>query len=444
MIYTMRKILFLYVILFSTAAFAQKSEMLLTLEEALDYAVVHSPTLNVERIKLKEASIEVDEKRLHHVPDIFLSGDLRRNLIISATPVPARAFDPTAQEGELIYLKFNTKWNSSTGLNLNYDLFNPEKINSVAEQQHQLNIQEYDTQISEEELKERVAIAYAECVIAEEQMQMLKSDTAYYSEFLNNANQLFYKERISLSERNDAHSSYNESIMNFLEAEKIVKERRVQLLYLLGIDVTKDNIESLLLHENISALTEKMEENTSVTYTISSLEELRQQEVVDLAGMRIKSASLKYAPTISLQGYYGTNFYDNELSLFNNNLWRGNSYIGLSLRVPITQSLSTSKEVSRLRLHKQIEAENLRDIRNSVNKDRLNNLSLLQVRKESYRLSRENWQMSMQNSEAIQMQYEKGYIQQADLLNEKLKIQQFRQKYLQSAYDLFNSFVAIK
>jgi len=440
----MRKILFLYVILFSTAAFAQKSEMLLTLEEALDYAVVHSPTLNVERIKLKEASIEVDEKRLHHVPDIFLSGDLRRNLIISATPVPARAFDPTAQEGELIYLKFNTKWNSSTGLNLNYDLFNPEKINSVAEQQHQLNIQEYDTQISEEELKERVAIAYAECVIAEEQMQMLKSDTAYYSEFLNNANQLFYKERISLSERNDAHSSYNESIMNFLEAEKIVKERRVQLLYLLGIDVTKDNIESLLLHENISALTEKMEENTSVTYTISSLEELRQQEVVDLAGMRIKSASLKYAPTISLQGYYGTNFYDNELSLFNNNLWRGNSYIGISLRVPITQSLSTSKEVSRLRLHKQIEAENLRDIRNSVNKDRLNNLSLLQVRKESYRLSRENWQMSMQNSEAIQMQYEKGYIQQADLLNEKLKIQQFRQKYLQSAYDLFNSFVAIK
>ncbi len=440
----MRKILFLYVILFSTAAFAQKSEMLLTLEEALDYAVVHSPTLNVERIKLKEASIEVDEKRLHHVPDIFLSGDLRRNLIISATPVPAHAFDPTAQEGELIYLKFNTKWNSSTGLNLNYDLFNPEKINSVAEQQHQLNIQEYDTQISEEELKERVAIAYAECVIAEEQMQMLKSDTAYYSEFLNNANQLFYKERISLSERNDAHSSYNESIMNFLEAEKIVKERRVQLLYLLGIDVTKDNIESLLLHEDISALTEKMEENTSVAYTISSLEELRQQEVVDLAGMRIKSASLKYAPTISLQGYYGTNFYDNELSLFNNNLWRGNSYIGLSLRVPITQSLSTSKEVSRLRLHKQIEAENLRDIRNSVNKDRLNNLSLLQVRKESYRLSRENWQMSMQNSEAIQMQYEKGYIQQADLLNEKLKIQQFRQKYLQSAYDLFNSFVAIK
>lgn len=440
----MRKILFLYVILFSTAAFAQKSEMLLTLEEALDYAVVHSPTLNVERIKLKEASIEVDEKRLHHVPDIFLSGDLRRNLIISATPVPAHAFDPTAQEGELIYLKFNTKWNSSTGLNLNYDLFNPEKINSVAEQQHQLNIQEYDTQISEEELKERVAIAYAECVIAEEQMQMLKSDTAYYSEFLNNANQLFYKERISLSERNDAHSSYNESIMNFLEAEKIVKERRVQLLYLLGIDVTKDNIESLLLHEDISALTEKMEENTSVAYTISSLEELRQQEVVDLAGMRIKSASLKYAPTISLQGYYGTNFYDNELSLFNNNLWRGNSYIGISLRVPITQSLSTSKEVSRLRLHKQIEAENLRDIRNSVNKDRLNNLSLLQVRKESYRLSRENWQMSMQNSEAIQMQYEKGYIQQADLLNEKLKIQQFRQKYLQSAYDLFNSFVAIK
>lgn len=440
----MRKILFIYLILFSTAAFAQNSEKLLTLEEALNHAIEYSPTLSVEKIKLKEASIQVEERRLQQIPEIFVSGNLSRNLIISATPVPAHVFNPNAQEGELMYIKFNTKWNSSTGLNLNYDLFNPENINSIAEQQHQLKIQEYDTQISEEELKERVAIAYAECVIADEQKQMLKVDTTYYSELLKNANKLFDKEKISLSEKNEAHSSYNESIINYLEAEKIVKERKAQLLYLLGIDVTKENIELISLQEDIPTLLEKMDKNASAAFALSNLEELRQQEVVDLAIMRVKSASLKYAPTISLQGYYGTNFYNNELSLFNNNLWRGNSYIGISLRVPITQSLSTSKEVSRLRLNKQIEFENLRDIKNSTNKERLNELSLLQVRKENYRLSKENWEMSIQNSDAIQMQFEKGYIQQADLLNEMLKIKQYRQKFLQSAYDLINSFVTLK
>ena len=164
--------------------------------------------------------------------------------------------------------------------------------------------------------------------------------------------------------------------------------------------------------------------------------------MVNLADLRAITASFKYAPTLSLNGYYGTNFYNNELSIFNKNYWRGNSYIGLSITVPITQSLSTSKEVSRLRLQKEVELENLRDIKNNREKERLNELSLLQVRRDTYKLNRENWEMSQQNSDAVQLQFEMGYIQQTDLLNERLKIQQSRQIFLQSAYDLFSILIS--
>ncbi len=446
----MQKILFIILLLSSTTAFAQKSEKLiiqpnkiLTLEQAINHAINHSPALNIERMKLDEAYIQITEKRLEQIPNIFLSSDLRSNLIIPATPVPANVFNTTAQEGEITYLKFNTKWNSSAGINLSYDIFNPESINSIAEQQHQLKIQEYNTQISEDELRESVALAYAESVIAEEQKQMLESDTTYYAGLLSNAEQLYIKEKISLSDKNDANRAYNESIVNYLDAQKITYDRKAELLYLIGIDITIENIESLTLHEDITALLDHMEQKTNNPYIASDTEELRQQELVELANLRVKTASLKYAPTISLQGYYGTNFYNNELSLFNNKFWRGNSYIGLSVRVPISQSFSTSKEVSRLRLNHLIESESLRDIRNRQEKKRLNELSLLHVRKENYRLSRENWEMSKQNSAAIQLQFEKGHIKQIDLLNEKLKIQQSRHKYLQSVYELFNALIML-
>ena len=438
----MHKILFLLILFFPAIAFTQVPVNSLTLEEAIGYALENSTSMNIERMKLEEADIHVKESRLQHIPEIFLSGDLRRNLIIPATPVPANVFDQSAEEGELMYLKFNTKWNSSTGVNLNYDLFNPNKINRVAEQEHQLRIQEFDAQISEENLKESVALAYAECVIAAEQKELVILDTAYFSGLLVNANQLYLKEQIGLTERNDARRAYNESVAGYLEAERILGERKAELLYIIGMEVTEDNILSVSLEEDISTLLEKMFQNNTPVNSVYDLEEMRQIEMVNLADLRAITASFKYAPTFSLNGYYGTNFYNNELSIFNKNYWRGNSYIGLSITIPITQSLSTSKEVSRLRLQKEVELENLRDIKNNREKERLNELSLLQVRRDTYKLNRENWEMSQQNSDAVQLQFEMGYIQQTDLLNERLKIQQSRQIFLQSAYDLFSILIS--
>lgn len=438
----MYKSIFIYIniVLFSAVAFAQETY---TLDKAVTYAMNHSPVLNINKLKLQEASIQVDESKLQYVPDIYLSGDLRRNLIIPATPVPANVFDPSASEGELMYLKFNTKWNSSAGLNMKYDLFNPEKVNSVAKQQHQLRIQEYDTEMSEAELKEKVALAYADCIIAEEQVKLLKDDVVYFEELLDNANQLFKKEQISLSEKNDANRAYNESVSKFLEAEKIAGDRKAELLYLIGKDVTSENIESLFLEEDIPSLLEKVEQKKTSKNILNDLEVLRQQEVTNLASLKMKSAQLKYAPTLSLNGYLGSNYYNNDFSLFNNNHWRGNSYIGLSVMLPISRSLNTTKEVSRLRLQQQMETENLRDIRNKQEKERLNNLSLLQVRQKNYQLSRDSWEMSLQNSKAVQLQYEKGYIRQSDLLNEQQKAGQYRHNFLQAAYDLFNILITM-
>ena len=91
-----------------------------------------------------------------------------------------------------------------------------------------------------------------------------------------------------------------------------------------------------------------------------------------------------------------------------------------------------------------VESENLCNIRNNRNKERLKELTLLRVREENYKLNQQNWEMSQQNSLAIQMQFDKGYILQLDLLNEQQKIKQTRHLFLQSAYDLLCSLITMK
>ncbi|HOO95192.1 MAG TPA: TolC family protein [Proteiniphilum sp.] len=416
----------------------------LTLEETISYALEHAPERIRQKLMVGEAEIRLDEARLQHLPDIYASGDLRRNLIIPSTPVPAHLFDSDASEGELMYLRFNTSWNASAGLNLNYDLFSPEKVHRVGEQKQQLKIQQYDEMISDRELREQIAIAYAECVIAKEQLRYCRQDTSYYALLLRNAGDLYKKEQLSLVEKNEILKAYNESKANFLRAEKIAADSGANLLFLAGAKVTPQTVAALQLEEDIPSLLAKVDQPASTTLTGKELEVMKKSEMVSLAALRTQSAEWKYAPTLSLNGYLGTNYYNNELRLFNDRYWRGNSYLGLSLKIPISQSLITAKEVSRLRLQQRLEEASLLEIRNRQEKERMEEASQLVVLRESYRLSDENLVLSMQNLKAAQMQYEKEYILQQQLLSEQLKAQLAWQNYLQAAYDLFTGLVSMK
>jgi len=415
----------------------------LKLEEAIAYALEHAPERIRQKLQVGEAVIRLEEARLQHLPDIYASGDLRRNLIIPSTPVPAHLFDPDASEGELMYLRFNTTWHASAGINLSYDLFSPEKVNRVGEQKQQLKIEQYDEMISEKELREQVALAYAACVIAEEQLHSCKQDTAYYALLLRNAGDRYAKEQLTLVAKNEAQKAFNESVANCLRAEKIAADAKANLLYLAGAEVNPESVAALQLEENIPTLLGKMEQTSSLAPSWKELEMMKQQEMMSLAALRIRSAEWKYAPTLSLNGYLGTNYYNNELRLFNDRYWRGNSYIGLSLKVPISQALSTAKEVSRQRLQQRLEEATLQEICNRQEKERLQEASQLTVQRESYRLSGENLVLSEQNLRAAQLQFEKGYILQQELLSEQLKAQLTRQSYLQAAYDLFTILVTI-
>ena len=437
-----RSITFLLLLSFTLLLPAQelKPERL-TLEETIAHALEHAPEQISQKLKVDEAAIRIDEARLQHLPDIYATGDLRRNLIIPSTPVPAHLFDPDASEGELMYLRFNTTWNASAGLNLSYDLFSPEKVNRVGEQKQLLQQQLYEEMISEKELRKQVALAYATRVIAGEQLLTCRGDTAYYALLLRNAGDLYKKEQLSLVEKNEVQKAYNQSVVRWLQAEKITADAGANLLLLAGAAVTPQTVAALQLEEDIPTLLGKMEQHTAAAVTSKELEVMKQTGMVSLAALRTRSAAWKYAPTLSLNGYLGTNYYNNELRHFNNRYWRGNSYLGLSLKIPISQALTTVKEVSRLKLQQRLEEAHLLEIRNRQEKERLQETSQRAVQRESYRLSEKNLKMSMQNLRAAQLQFEKGYILQQQLLNEQLNTQLAWQGYLQAAYDLFSSLV---
>ena len=201
--------------------------------------------------------------------------------------------------------------------------------------------------------------------------------------------------------------AYNESIANYLMAEKIANDSKAELLYRMGEEITPESIRLLTLAESLPELLEKMERSFSDNSSTNTLEELRQQEMVGLSELRIKSARLKHAPTLAFIGFLGSNHYNRSFDLFNDKFWRGHSYVGISLKCP-SQSLHTANEtsscVSNVRWNRKT-----CHLRNANAKSSFSERSLLQVRRENHRLSLQNLELSQQNTRAAEVQFEKGH-----------------------------------
>lgn len=418
----------------------------LLLEKALNYAFDHSPSLNVQKLKQEQAELKLSQTKLDRLPNIHGSADLRHNLIVPYTPIPASIVNPNASADEIMYMKFSTPWTSSAGVNLSFDIFNPETAGLVSEQRQQLKISEYDKQLSENDLKADVSQAYAECVIAQSQLQSLVADTAYYRNMYDDAQNLYAREKITLVEKNNAQSALNASISRYLQAYHILRDAKTNLLLLMGADVSETTLDFLQLAEDIPGLYEKIAPKTEEPDDWESfgLSDLRAQEMISLAANRTKFTSWKFAPTLSLTGFYGAGYYDRTFNIGNTDRWFGNSYLALSLKVPISRLLSTSKELSQMRVQEQIERENLRDLRNHRNRERMNETSRLETFRKEYTLKAQNLTLARQNLNAAQAQFAKGYILQSDLAAEQMKASSAFQEYLQAAYNVFTSYVTIE
>jgi outer membrane protein TolC len=118
--------------------------------------------------------------------------------------------------------------------------------------------------------------------------------------------------------------------------------------------------------------------------------------------------------------------------------------VALSLQIPISRSLSTAKEVSRLRIQEQLERENLRDVKNNRLGELSRELARLETCKNTYRLKQSNMKLITQNIVAKQAQLQKGYTLESEFLSEKLREQNALQEYLQAAYDLLSAYINLE
>ena len=418
--FKMKRIVFLIGI-FSVCSlniFAQDVSLEEVLRNSTNQNVIQADKqVEVEKIKLK---IQQSKR----VPNIFGEANLQRNLIVPTTPVPAIAFNPNAADGEIMPLRFATNWTAKAGLQLSFDIFNPETEGNIREaklrQQKALIDQKETKRTADNEIRN----LYAQVVLAQNQYVVAKELLDNYLVTLEIMKLRYESGRISEIEMNNTLKKVYELEQLEKEAQMVLLNKKIALLPYYNVD----------FNANFSTPIEEVLSGTKATYSKSNTESLEIDRALN--ELKIKNINMLAAPKLTLNGYLGSQFYNNQFRLFDTDYWFGTSYLNVALRLPITEAYERSLQKKQLKYENTILESKLLNSNSNDNIVELQRRNDIQILEDKVKNQERIVKLSDSNKAILKAQVEEGTVLVTEYNKELESYLDQMKKYWQAQYDL--------
>jgi outer membrane protein len=398
----------------------------LSLQDAIEKA--NSTTLTEAQWQQKIAKLQLQSTKTNRLPLIYGDASVQRNLIIPVTPVPVIAFNPNAAPGEIMPLRFATDWSAKAGLQGSIDIFNPQNHTAIVEalvNEAKANI-EIESQKSS--LRNTIIDLYAQCLLSIEQLEIAKASLLNYQEIAQIIKARYEAGRTTLLE-------YNKTLQKVNELEQLLNEANTI------VRINFNNLSEFIDPGSFNSLSTSLQDIIKMQASTDSFE--IQQLDIDLKYKQFQRNKIKLEalPKLSLNAYYGANHFSNSFNLFQAQNWYGNSYINLTIRVPITETYNRSitakqlayqTELSQLKLDDALKKEAIK------RKNKAENRSIYYARIEN---AQKNLSLAKENLSIIEEQAKSGRVLVTELNKEMDAFFNQQKNLWQAQYDYIKKLV---
>jgi outer membrane protein len=417
------KQLFLYLLSFACfPVYAQE----LTIDELWENTNTYQKVLQAKTtVEMAELNVKVNKGR--KLPLVYAEGNLQRNLIIPSTPVPAIAFNPNAEPGEMTVMQFATDWSSKGGLQFSMDIFNPNNNALVKVADLEKKAAELDHQLALKEFKKAATAAYAKVVISSKQYEEAIQDTLRYKNIVDIAMLRNASGRASQIELNKAQQEFINKQTQLAEAYKVLEAANLDLSKF--IDVEK--------YATISTAIESIVSRLQADGSNQEVEILKIEK--DKIQVRQNNLFMEALPALSLNAYYGSQYFNRKLDLFQRENWYGNSYVNVGIRLPISEAIDRSVKKKQLALEMKIAESKLNDLLQDDEIMKKKQAQQIAFALKSLNNAKAVEQLSEGSLKLISEQYEAGKILISEL-NQELSLHfKNKQNVWQAEFDYLNA-----
>ena len=420
-----------------------QSKLNLSLDDAIHMAMQNNITYNLKKTETQVAKQKIISTQMANIPDIYGTSNLQNNLIVASTPVPAKMFNTNAADNEITPMKFGTNWTANMGINMQYDIFNPEKYNDTKKSKINLQIANVAEEIERINLASLVSIDYGTSLIAKQQILLASDDTSRMHALYSYMKAKHEEGKSTIEDLNQSLIDVNNAKARWIEADNVYKKSIATLLNDMGIVASAKTIEDTKLTNDLDELL-KQAQNNDLSDNKLALVNKKSELQIQSIETELQSVQLKYLPTLSVSGFYGTNFFGNKLNLTDSNRWFGNSFIAVGIKIPISNALHTDSETKINRLN--VEKARM-ELKNNM---LLHDFNIVQYKqdmeskRESFSIKQENIRLANESYEANAQSFKEGRLLHADLQKSHYAVIQAETDYLQAIYDYFQAWINYK
>lgn len=405
----------------SFSAFAQQTDTLrFTLTEAVNYAVKNNPRLKSSQLNETSNEYKIKEIKSSALPQISGSAGGTDNYKMASQLLPGDFF---GQPGQMIPVKFGTRFNYNGALQLSQEIYNPSISTGLKAAKESQGLYQLQTFQSKEDLIYNLVKLYIQIQLAEKQKEL-------YAGNIDRTEKLLEITKLQLKEgivkRTDS-AQLQVNLTNMQTQLSNAKNDYEQLIdnvkLLMNLDVNQpivitepEGIEQIVVSKQLD-----LHANTELNII---------DKQIQIQELNTKNIKAGYQPTLSFSANYGRQWQTDKL--FNKDATTGFSsgYYSLNLSIPIFDGFKKQNQITQSKIaSQQLQLNKAYTEKNIETQYRTANNNLNQNQR-VFRAQTQNMKLAEDLYNVAKLSYTEGISDLSELINAENSLREAQSQYL--------------
>jgi outer membrane protein len=425
--YSFHKFFLTYLSLFaSPLIFSQQNDSLLqvaTLQNCVQYALVHNPDINNAKVNEDITESMIKGKLADWYPQINFSYNVQHNFQLTTTNF----------NGTLIHS--GTVNSSGLDFGATQNIFNRDVILASKSANDVRLSGSQNTADQKINLSVAVSKAFYNLILTIQQLKVAEEDIVRNTQSLKDATYQYQAGIVDKTDYKQATIALNNSKAEQRTAEEAIIAKVAYLKDLMGYP---DSAELKPVFDS-AKMEQEIYLDTLQQVDYSARIEIQQLETQKkLQQYNLQYYKLGYLPDIYAFGNYNMNYLSNEASkLYNNNY--PNSFVGLTLSLPLFQGGKRTQQVKQAQLEITQVDNNIKSQENVINSQFQIAMSTYKSQLYNFYSLKENLSLANEVYDVIQLQYRSGVKAFLDVITAEVALRSAQINYLNALYQVLSS-----
>lgn len=419
-----------------------RAQSVMTLKECIEAGLKNNPELNAAAIDVSIAGVGIRQQRARRLPtvggSVQMLGYIDRPASVTTATLLGNDFPD------------ETTWNAVRSMRYNNGVAVQASVplldltikagQKVAEQSKQMARESYDKR--RKDLIVQIANVYYLAQSTERQMRLTGENLRRMAEIVEITRAKYEEGEVLETDLTRAEVNMKQ-LATLKDAYATALAKQYHLLqYLMGAENDDMRIEV----EETDSLTQGNSSSLTIHSSFSRLlPELRlaemQKEIVGLQMAQIRRA---YLPTITLQGQVGAiGYHDSFGQIFHRNDathgWFGNSYLALSLRVPIFDANIKKLKIRAAKYSLEQSDWRIRQVESLLQKEYADALENHRHSIETYETQRKAWRQASDILAQATERYNEGLASMTEILQDEMMLRTAQTDCTQAVYNYWTA-----